>query len=116
MIERVLYLENWESNPISLRLLMGELRWIMTEKKKGEFLSIRDAIRGLLNTYHIESRFDEANLVASWEQIVGPAIAKRTKKVSIRNKVLFVEFNTAAMKNDFLLHKSKILELFHARF
>lgn len=75
-----------------------------------------EAIRDLLRAYHLESRFDEAALLASWPEIVGPAVAKRTRKVYIQNKVLFVELNSSAMKNDFLLHKQRILELFQEKF
>lgn len=89
----------------------------MSEKRnKSNLQSIGEAIRGLLNSYHLESKFDEARLVASWEDLVGAPIASRTKKVFIRNKVLVVEFKTPAMKNDFLLHKSKVLELFQDKF
>ncbi len=89
----------------------------MSDKRnKGNAQSIAEAIRGLLNSYHLEARFDEASIVASWSDLVGTPIANRTRKVFVRNKVLFVEFKTPAMKNDFLLHKSKILDLFQARF
>jgi predicted nucleic acid-binding Zn ribbon protein len=84
--------------------------------KKDDFLPIKDAIRDLLNSYHIQSKFDEAQIVASWERLVGSPIARRTQKVFIKNKVLYVQFKTAAMKNDFLLHKSKVLEVFQREF
>jgi len=84
--------------------------------KKEEFLPIKDAIRDLLNSYHIQSKFDEAQIIASWERLVGLPIARRTQKVFIKNKVLYVQFKTAAMKNDFLLHKPKVLEVFQREF
>jgi predicted nucleic acid-binding Zn ribbon protein len=75
-----------------------------------------DAIQELLKTYRIKSKFDEANLVQSWERLVGKPVAKRTKKVYVRNKVLFVELDSAAMKQDLNLHKAQILELFTREF
>jgi predicted nucleic acid-binding Zn ribbon protein len=89
---------------------------VKDKKNRAEFLPIKDAIRDLLGSYHIESKFDEAQVVASWERLVGSPIARRTRKVYIRNKVLYVEFKTAAMKNDFLLHKSKVLGVFQSEF
>ena len=86
------------------------------KRNKEEFLPIKDAIRGLLNSYHLESKFDEAQLVASWERLVGAPVARRTSKVFIKKKVLYVEFKTAAMKNDFHLHRAKVLELFQKEF
>ena len=85
-------------------------------KRDSDFRSVGDAIRELLNSYHLDSKFDEMNVVASWERLVGKPIAKRTRKVFIKNKVLFVEFNSPSMKQDFSLHKGQILELFQKEF
>lgn len=85
-------------------------------KKQDDFQSIGDAMRQMLGTFRIESKFNEATLLASWERLVGTPIAKRTKKVFIKDKVLFVEFKSPSMKNDFQLHKSKVLNLFQQEF
>ena len=82
----------------------------------GNSLHIGQAIQKLLKRYHIKSKFDEANLIASWERLVGKVVAKRTKKLQIRNKVLIVELDSPALKNDLLLHKSRILEIFRKEF
>ena len=74
------------------------------------------AIRELLNSYRITTKFDEANLISSWERIAGKPIAKRTKNIYIRNKVLFVELDSPSMKHDFSLHKGQVLELFKREF
>src|SRR5689334_16028941 len=88
----------------------------MKGKGKDEFQSIGDAVRQMLGTFRIDSKFDEATLIASWERLVGGPIARRTKKVFIKDKILFVEFKSPSMKNDFLLHKSNVLELFQKEF
>lgn len=85
-------------------------------KNDGNSQHIGQAIQKLLKSYHIKTKFDEANLIASWERLVGKVVAKRTKKLHIRNKVLFVELDSPALKNDLLLHKSRILEIFQKEF
>jgi predicted nucleic acid-binding Zn ribbon protein len=82
----------------------------------GGALHIGQAIQQLLKEYHIKSKFDEANVVTSWERLVGKPIAKRTKKVFVRNKVVFVELDSPSMKHDLNLHKSQILEIFRKEF
>lgn len=84
--------------------------------KGGNTKHIGDAIQELLKSYHLKSKFDEANLVGSWERLVGKSVAKRTKKVFLRNKVLFVELDSPAMKSDLNFHKTQILELFNKEF
>lgn len=91
----------------------------MAQKGKGKDHNthhIGDAIQDLLKSYHLKSKFDEANIVTSWERLVGKPIARRTKKVQIRNKVLFVELDSPAMKHDLNLHKSQIVEMFRKEF
>lgn len=88
----------------------------MPKKPHDNAQHIGDAIQELLKSYHLKSKFDEATLVASWERLVGKPVAKRTKKVSIRNKVLFVELDSPAMKSDLNLHKSQILAVFEKEF
>jgi predicted nucleic acid-binding Zn ribbon protein len=85
-------------------------------KKGDEFQSVGDAIRNLLNSYNLTSRFDEASLLNSWERLVGKPIAKRTKKLYIKNKVLFVEFDSPSMRHDFEFHKAHVLEVFKKEF
>ena len=84
--------------------------------KKNEFQSVGQAIRDLLNSYRLTSKYDEANIIESWERLVGKPIASRTKKIFIKNKVLFVEFDSATMRHDFTLHKSEVLEVFRKEF
>lgn len=85
-------------------------------KKKEEFQTVGDAIRNLLNSYNLSNRFDEANLINSWERLVGSPIARRTKKLYIRNNVLFVEFDSPSMRHDFEFHRAHVLEMFKKEF
>jgi predicted nucleic acid-binding Zn ribbon protein len=85
-------------------------------KGKNEIQSVGSAIRQMLNSYQISSKFDEANLISSWERIAGKPIASRTKAIYIRNKVLFVEFQSPSMKHDFSLHKQQVLDVFKKEF
>lgn len=83
---------------------------------QGDAQHIGQAINKLLSSYHLKSKFDEANLIGSWERLVGKPVAKRTKRVFIKNRVLFVELESPGMKHDLNLHKEHILEIFHKEF
>jgi predicted nucleic acid-binding Zn ribbon protein len=85
-------------------------------KKKDDFQTLGGAIRELLNSYHLSNKFDEANLISSWERLAGKPIARRTRKIFIKNKVMFVELDSPGMKHDFNLHKNHVLELFRKEF
>ena len=88
----------------------------MSKSSRAEFQHISQAIQELLKAQHLKPKFDEANVIASWEQMVGKAIARRTKRINIRNKVLFVELQSPSMKQDLGYHKAHMLELFKKQF
>lgn len=88
----------------------------MSKYNREEFQSVGKAIRDMLNTYRLTHKYDEANLIDSWERLVGKPIAKRTKKIYIKNTVLFVEFDSPTMRQDFSLHKAEVLEMFKKEF
>ncbi len=85
-------------------------------KNPQEFQHIGQAINQLLKEYHLKPRFDEANVVSSWERIVGKPVAKHTKRIYIRNKVLFIELDSPAMKNDLSFHKNHLLKMVENEF
>ncbi len=92
------------------------LSLLMAKNQNNGAIHISQAIQELLKAQHLKPKFDEANLVVSWERIVGKAIAKRTKKVYVRNKVLFVELQSPSMKHDLSYHKTQMLDLFKKEF
>jgi len=84
--------------------------------KNENAIHISQAIQQLLKSNNLKPKFDEANIIASWDRIVGKAIARRTKKVYIKNKVLFVELLSPSMKHDLGYHKTQMIELFKKEF
>jgi predicted nucleic acid-binding Zn ribbon protein len=77
---------------------------------------VGQAIREMLNSYRLSHKYDEANLIESWERLVGKPIAKRTRKIYIKDKILFVEFDSPTMRHDFSMHKAAVLEMFRKEF
>jgi len=88
----------------------------MKKERGNDFQPVGKAIRDLLNSYNLSTKFDEASLISSWEKIAGKPIAKRTRKIYIRNKVLFIEFDSPTMRHDFSLHKQQVLDMFKKEF
>ncbi|MBS1558910.1 MAG: DUF721 domain-containing protein [Bacteroidetes bacterium] len=77
---------------------------------------IGQAIKDLLKQYHLKPKFDEANVIASWERIAGKPVARHTKKIYVRNKVLFIEVDSAAMKSELSFHKNHLLKTLENEF
>jgi predicted nucleic acid-binding Zn ribbon protein len=81
------------------------------KRRTANTYTIGEAMQDLLKTYNIKARFDEASLVASWERLMGAPIARRTKRIFVRDKVLFVELTSAPLKHELNNSKRKVLEI-----
>lgn len=74
------------------------------------------AIREMFERYSLTGKFDEATLLTSWEKLVGKPVARNTRRLYIRDKVLFVQMESAAMKHDLTYLKDGILQRLEAEF
>jgi|APFEC2959095171_1045051.scaffolds.fasta_scaffold00089_52 hypothetical protein len=82
----------------------------MTSRRPGTS-TLKEAIGELLNTYQIRGKFNETYLVTYWEKLMGSCIASRTSRLFVNNKKLYVQIDSAPLKNELVMAKSKMIEL-----
>lgn len=73
--------------------------------------NLKDAINLLLKTYKLDEKLAEKRLISSWENVMGTMIAKHTTDIYIKHKQLFVTLDSAALRNELVLAKSKIVKM-----
>jgi predicted nucleic acid-binding Zn ribbon protein len=73
--------------------------------------TIKEAFNQLLKVYKLDSKIAESNLIASWEKLMGAAIAKHTKDIKIYKRQLYITLDSAALRNELSLGKSKIITM-----
>ncbi|HEY8402728.1 MAG TPA: DUF721 domain-containing protein [Cytophagaceae bacterium] len=79
--------------------------------RKSETISLKECIDNLLDAYKLRGKYNETHIINSWERIMGKAIASRTTKLLIRGEKMYVELNSAPLKQELNLSKSKIIKL-----
>ncbi|MCK5104888.1 MAG: DUF721 domain-containing protein [Cyclobacteriaceae bacterium] len=85
-------------------------------ERKSETSSVKEAIDAMLDTYKLRGKFDENKLINSWESMMGKPISRRTEKLFIKEKVLFVKLNSAPLRHELTISKTKVLEIIHRNF
>ncbi|HYG50943.1 MAG TPA: DUF721 domain-containing protein [Flavobacteriales bacterium] len=86
----------------------------MTKRKSNE-MPIKEAIDRLLKVYKLDHKMVELDAVKCWEEMMGAAIAKRTREIFIANKVLYLKLNSAPLKEELLMSKSLIVQRLNER-
>jgi predicted nucleic acid-binding Zn ribbon protein len=80
------------------------------EMSKHNELTMKQAIQEMMKAYRLQPRMDELNLMASWAKVTGPMVQNRTKDLSIRNKVLYVKLDSAALREELSYNREKLIQ------
>lgn len=72
--------------------------------------SLGAVIEKLLKAYGLEDGYVGAEIISLWEKMMGPAIARRTQKLELKNGVLIVQITSAALRQELSYGKEKIAE------
>lgn len=74
--------------------------------------TIQDALNDMLQHYRLKKRFREEEIIQLWRTQMGASIAEQTRRVFIKDNVLYVELDSAPLKNELNMAKTKIAEAF----
>lgn len=77
--------------------------------------SIKEAIEQMLQVYKLRRRFDETSLIAAWPEMMGKAVANRTKEMFIRERKLFIRIESSVIKSEMVMIRSQILDKMNER-
>ena len=78
-------------------------------RAKGQIIS--EVIKELLKNYDIISKFNEAHIITSWDKLMGPSVTKHTVKIEVEKRILFVQLNNAALKQELTYAREKIKKM-----
>jgi len=79
--------------------------------ERGNTVGIKQAFNDMLDDYKIDSKYKATIIKKLWLSIMGKTIASRTGKITLYNKKLKVKIESAPLKNELNLSKSKVLEI-----
>jgi len=75
-------------------------------KKNTQKLS--DVIQAFVKEKNLQKKFDEIEVVSSWEKILGKTVSSYTEKVNLYNGVLFVKMKSSVVKSELMMMKEDI--------
>ena len=78
--------------------------------RRSKTISIAEAMKDYIREMRLEDKLMEVNLVNSWEEMVGKAIASRTSKVYIKDQVLYIRLNSSVARNELMMLREALRE------
>jgi len=77
--------------------------------------TLGEVIQRLLKAYGLEQKLNESKIYDAWPEVVGEAIAQRTKRLAIVNRVLFVYLNSSVVKAELLRIKESLPQVLNRK-
>lgn len=78
--------------------------------RRSKTISLAEAMKDYIKEMNLEGKLREINLISSWEEMVGKAISSRTKKVYIREGILYVHLSSSVVRNELLMLREVLKE------
>lgn len=79
-------------------------------KRTSNESTLGDLISKLMRVYQLDGKLKEIDVTSKWEELMGRAVTLRTKKISIRNKILYLEIDSSVMREELQYGKTVIIE------
>ena len=75
------------------------------KKRSSKEKHLGDVIDKLLKAYNLEDKMKELDLLEAWPELMGKAVAHRTKSIEIKNQKLLLKIDSSVMREE--LHAGK---------
>jgi hypothetical protein len=71
--------------------------------------TFEDVINKLMRAYSLDKKLSEYDVLSKWEYMVGKGVSLRTTNLKIKDRILYVELNSSAVRNELQHAKSLII-------
>lgn len=80
------------------------------EKRTSDNAPLKDIVDKFMKAYQLDSKMKELDIIAAWPDMMGIAVANRTKEIKIKNMVLIVKMDSAVMRDELSYGKTIIID------
>ncbi|MFN5147507.1 MAG: DUF721 domain-containing protein [Flavobacteriia bacterium] len=79
-------------------------------KRNSNETPLSEVIDKLLRAYRLDGKMKELDVIEAWPEMMGIAVANRTKEITIRNKVLYLTMDSSVMRDELSYGKQIIVQ------
>lgn len=79
-------------------------------KRSSEFKPLGDIVKRLMKAYQLDEKLLEIEVLKKWEEMMGKAVASRTRSIFIQNNTLILEIDSSVMREELMYGKNIIIQ------
>ena len=70
---------------------------------------INEVVARWLKSYNLDKKYNEFKVINGWEELMGKAIASRTKEIFISKKILHLKLESSVLRNELSYSKEVLI-------
>lgn len=79
-------------------------------KRTSNEAPLKDVIDRWLKAYGLDGKMKEMDVIAAWPELMGTAVAHRTKEITIRNRKLILKIESSVMRDELAHGKAIVIQ------
>ncbi|MDX2361742.1 MAG: DUF721 domain-containing protein [Crocinitomicaceae bacterium] len=79
-------------------------------KRNSNEAPLKDVIDRWLKAYRFDGKMKELDVIKSWPEMMGTAVAHRTKELTIRNQTLYIKMESSVLRDELAHGKQVIIQ------
>jgi predicted nucleic acid-binding Zn ribbon protein len=72
--------------------------------------AIKNVLDDLVDKFKFKEKFGELSIADAWKNALGDNVARRTQKILVRDRIIFIKVESASLKNELLMNKTIMLQ------
>lgn len=113
-LKRLLYFHS-KSNPHPQTIQKHYLRTMSDLKRTSNEAPLKDVIDRWLKAYGLDGKMKELDVINAWSELMGTAVAHRTKEIKIKNGTLYLKMDSSVMRDELSHGKQVIIQRVNER-
>ena len=79
-------------------------------KRTSNEAPLKEVIDRWLKAYRLDGKMKELDVIKAWPEMMGTAIAHRTKEITIKNKTLYLKMDSSVLRDELAHGKQVIIQ------
>jgi hypothetical protein len=72
--------------------------------------SLGELIDKFMKAYRLDGKMKELDVINSWSELMGVAVANRTRNIQIKHKTMYLHMDSSVMRQELSAHKTIIID------
>lgn len=79
-------------------------------KRTANEAPLKDVIDRWLKAYGLDAKMKELDVIKAWPEMMGTAVAHRTREITIKNRTLYLKMDSSVMREELTYGKQVIIQ------